>query len=310
MKHTPTEASANTWGGYLEIFTCTVIWAGFAVVAKLALTGVRPEVLASWRFLLAGIVLLPWLALTRRLPRKPGGREWLEILRLACFGVLGHNLCLLFGLSWASAYESTLITNTLIPILTPLLASVLKVEEFDQSRIPGLAIGATGVLLIFIGSPVEISFHSDRFIGMMLFLCSGTCWTTYTVLSRKAQRSWKPNDLSAWVTWTGALLLLPFGLWNPLTAGFPDPSWALAGKLAYMSVLNTVVAFFLWGSGVSKIGPARSAVMVYLVPVFTLGLAALVLDERPTLLQILGGGCAMSGVVWANRRELLGGWFR
>lgn len=302
--------SRQMWHGYAEIGACTVIWAGFAVIAKLALTGVRPEVLASWRFLLASLFLLPWLWLRKELPRRPKGREWLQLLRLACLGVLGHNLCLFFGLSWASAYESTLITNTLIPIATPLIASYLAVETFDRSRIPGLVIGTIGVVMIFAGAPVEFSFHSTRFVGLLLFLCSGTCWSTYTVLSRRAQKNWRPNEISAWVTWIGSALLLPFGLFYPLTHGFPEPTTALALKLGYMSILNTVVAFFMWQSGMAKIGPARSAALVYLVPVLTLALSSVVLNERPTFLQIAGGVFAMGGVLWANRRELLGTWFK
>lgn len=310
------ESTANTttgpepWRGYLEVLSCTVIWAGFAVIAKLALTGVRPEVLASWRFLLAAIFLVPWLWIGGRLPRLPRGKEWIHLLRLACFGVLGHNLCLFFGLNWAGAYESTLIGNTLIPIATPLIASFLGVEEFDRSRIPGLVIGTFGVALIFYGAPVEISFQSSRFIGLLLFVGSGFCWSSYTVMSRKAQRTWKPDEISAWATWIGALLLLPFGLYDPLLNGWPDFTPALSAKLAYMSLLNTVVAFFMWQNGVARIGPARSAALLYMVPVLTLALSSVVLGERPTALQLAGGAFAIGGVLWANRRQLLGGWLR
>ncbi|MCW5828602.1 MAG: DMT family transporter [Deltaproteobacteria bacterium] len=302
--------AALIWRGYTEIFGCTLIWAGFAVVAKLALTGTPPEVLASWRFALAAMFLVPWLWATGSLPRIPGKYEWPELLLLSSLGVIGHNLFLFFGLNWASAYECALVTNTLIPIAIPVIASLAGVETFDRSRIPGLVIGSAGVVLIFIGIPGGISGDSSRFWGVILFLGSGSCWSIYTVLSRRAHSRWKPSDLAAWSTWIGALVLLPLGLWKPLTQGWPDPSVSLWGKLGYMSILNTVIAFFMWQNGVARIGPARSGVMVYLVPVFTLMLSALVLAERPSALQLAGGGLAMGGVLWANRRELLGGWIR
>ncbi len=296
--------ASETWKGYIEILTCTLIWAGFAVVAKLALVGVRPEVLASWRFLVAGLLLLPWLWLRKSLPALPRGTDWLHLSGLALLGVFGHNLFMFFGLSLSSAFDGALISNTVIPIVTPLIASVLRVESLDRSRLPGLLVASLGVVLIFAGTPFKLSFQSSQFVGLFLFVCAGVGWSAYTVLSRRAQRVWKAKDISAWVTWIGGAMLLPFGLYDPLVNGMPAMTTGLFAKVGYMAILNTLVAFFIWQTGVQKIGPARSALMVYLVPVFTLALSAGFLAERPARIQVVGGMLAMGGVIWANRREL------
>jgi len=298
-------AASDTWRGYAEIVTCTVIWAGFSVVAKLALVGARPEVLASWRFLVAGALLLPWLWLRKSLPPLPRGKAWLHLAVLATLGVFGHNLFMFFGLKFSSAFEGALISNTVIPIATPLIASLFKVEKFDRSRLPGLLVGTFGVILIFTGTPLQLSMKSSHTVGLFLFFCAGVGWSTYTVLSRRMQKTLPARDISAWVTWIGAAMLLPFGLYDPIVHGMPDMTASLYLKVGYMAILHTLVAFFMWQSGVQKIGPARSSVMVYLVPVFTLALSSVFLGERPSNIQLVGGLFAMGGVIWANRRELL-----
>jgi len=295
-------AASETWKGYAEIVTCTVIWAGFSVVAKLALVGARPEVLASWRFLVAGVLLLPWLWLRKSLPALPRGIAWFHLSVLALLGVFCHNLFMFFGLKLSTAFEGALISNTVIPIATPLIASLLKIEKFDRNRLPGLMFGTFGVVLIFAGTPFKLSLQSSHTVGLLLFFCAGVGWSTYTVLSRRAQRQWRARDISAWVTWIGAAMLLPFGLYDPIVNGMPVMTAGLYLKVGYMAILHTLVAFFMWQTGVQKIGPARSSVLVYLVPVFTLALSSVFLGERPTNIQMVGGLFAMGGVIWANRR--------
>jgi drug/metabolite transporter (DMT)-like permease len=284
--------------------TCTAVWGGFAVVAKVALSDAPPQVLASWRFLFAGLLLLPWLWVRRALPRRPRGREWAEIALLAFLGVFCHNLLLFFGLVGGSAFEGSLVTNAVIPIVTPWFASWARVERLDARRIPGMLIATLGVGLIFAGTHVPLSLGSKHLVGLLCFVAAGFDWSGYTVLSRKAQRAWRPAELTAWVTWVGMLMLLPFGLYAPLTVGLPSVSAGLAFRLGYLSILNTIVAFFMWQSGVATVGPARSAALVYLVPVFTIVLGGVFLDERPAALQLAGGGLAIGGVLWASRREL------
>jgi len=232
----------------------------------------------------------------------PRGIAWFHLSVLALLGVFCHNLFMFFGLKLSTAFEGALISNTVIPIATPLIASLLKIEKFDRNRLPGLMFGTFGVVLIFAGTPFKLSLQSSHTVGLLLFFCAGVGWSTYTVLSRRAQRQWRARDISAWVTWIGAAMLLPFGLYDPIVNGMPVMTAGLYLKVGYMAILHTLVAFFMWQTGVQKIGPARSSVLVYLVPVFTLALSSVFLGERPTNIQMVGGLFAMGGVIWANRR--------
>ena len=55
-------------------------------------------------------------------------------------------------------------------------------------------------------------------------------------------------------------------------------------------------AFLFWSIGVKGIGAARASVFLNLIPVFTAVIAALALDERPGLPQLVGGLLVICGV--------------
>jgi drug/metabolite transporter (DMT)-like permease len=65
----------------------------------------------------------------------------------------------------------------------------------------------------------------------------------------------------------------------------------------------SVGAFFFWSIGVKGIGAARASVFLNLIPVFTAVIAAIALDERPGLPQLIGGLLVVCGVTLASSKR-------
>jgi drug/metabolite transporter (DMT)-like permease len=59
--------------------------------------------------------------------------------------------------------------------------------------------------------------------------------------------------------------------------------------------------------GVRHLGPARASVFLNLMPVATVAIAALFLDEKPHLFHIVGGAMALAGVMLAQMRAPFAG---
>ena len=68
-----------------------------------------------------------------------------------------------------------------------------------------------------------------------------------------------------------------------------------------MAALSSALAGQLFLVGVRAVGVTRAAIFVNLVPALTAGLAAVVLDERIELAQVIGGAAVLAGVWWTTR---------
>jgi drug/metabolite transporter (DMT)-like permease len=97
-------------------------------------------------------------------------------------------------------------------------------------------------------------------------------------------------------------MLFPLGF---LEHGYRDvPAWPLAAWLdiAYLVVFATIVGFVLFYYAVRRFGAGLASMVSYLVPVFALIQAVLLLGERPTPLELVGGSIILVGVRLATRR--------
>ena len=80
----------------------------------------------------------------------------------------------------------------------------------------------------------------------------------------------------------------------------PSGAWA---AFAFLGFLGTGVAFVWFYQGVQRLGPARTAVFVNLVPVFAIALGVLLLGERVDASMLIGGAIVIAGVWLLNRPQ-------
>ena len=80
---------------------------------------------------------------------------------------------------------------------------------------------------------------------------------------------------------------------------FRGISWTTLGAIAYSAVLATVMVFAIWGRLLASYPAVKVAPFFLLVPVFGLGLSALLLGERLAGLQIAGAVLIFLGLSMA-----------
>ncbi len=89
-----------------------------------------------------------------------------------------------------------------------------------------------------------------------------------------------------------------------LPASFlPGISWRGWASVLYMSVFASVLGYLFQLVAIQRIGAAKSAVFINLVPVFTIAQSVLLLGESAGFYKLLGAACCMLGVYLATRPE-------
>ena len=283
-----------------------------AIFGKLAYdAGVPPGSLLLVRFTLAavllGIVLLARPELRRATSGCPGGTAAGQptmtrsrMLAIAVgLGAIGYATQASLFFSALQLMDASLLALILYtyPVMVTVVAVALGRDRLTPARGAALAAASGGTLLVLLGAGA-VSFH---LLGALLAFASAITYTVYILVADTVVRRLAPVVLSALVM-TGAAGTLGV---RALVTGGVDLGFEVAGWfwLACIAVVSTVVAMLSFFAGLKRTGPSTAAILSTFEPVVTAALAALVLGESLTPMQLVGGAVVLSSVAVLQLRH-------
>lgn len=270
-----------------------VLWGTAFPMIKIALEDLTPPHLTLLRHLVAsGTFVVLLLAFRARLLPKRADVPY--FLLLGFVGYTVYHLSLNFGQTNVSAGAASLIIAT-APAMTSLLAVWMLGERMPWLGWAGSAVAFMGVVLIVVGdSGGGISFN----VYAWLIVLAAFSTSFYAILQRRLFQRYRPIEVAAFATWGGTLPMLVFmpGLGGDIATAAPSAIWATL----YIGVLASAVAYTLFSVALSLSPVTVVTAALYLVPVFSLLAAWLLVGEVPGLLTIVGGSVALGGVILLN----------
>jgi drug/metabolite transporter (DMT)-like permease len=290
---------------YLQLVLTMFLWGLAWPVGRLLAMDLPTISIAVLRYAVVVPVLFAilWLRGTRLTIR----RQW--ILSLVAMGLLSTTLYqafFLFGVKYAAASDDSLVIGV-GPVLIAVMASFVLSEPLTKTKVLGLLSGLAGIGVISLLSPN--TNVPNRLLGVTLVFGGATAYALYTVLLRRFVATNRadhaeiaPSSLSilAWISLFGWVFLIPFSLVEaPWTYTWGTTS--LLGIL-YLALLSTVVGYFFYVEGVSKIGASRAAIFGNLVPVFGVVSSILLLRENASPWHGVSFLLILAGVVLVNQR--------
>jgi drug/metabolite transporter (DMT)-like permease len=281
----------------------TLFWAGNFVAGRSLVEVLPPFGMNFIRWCIACAVLVP---LTLRLEGrgfiKPAARQVMSLFVMAVTGVLLFNSLVYLALTETTSVNAALI-NGATPILALLIAGALGEGRPTGRRLFGSLVCLLGVAWIVSRGSLEALASLSLNRGDLLMLVAAFCWAIYTVLGSRVTREISP--LAA--TTASAVLALPllvlFGGYELFVRPVGDVTPAVVLGLLYIGLAASVAAFLAWNVGIGRLGAARGAIFLNLIPVFTAAIAVPALGERLFLAQLLGGLLVLLGVVMVSRRR-------
>ena len=288
---------------YLGLAMTALFWAGNAVVARGTSGDIPPLALAFWRWAIALVVIAPfgfprvwreWSTIRRHFP---------QIVSLAVFSVGLFNTLLYLAAQSTGAVNIALMNST-IPIAVALLVWLVLREPVSPRQAGGIGLALIGMLVIIakgsLNTLVSFSFNA----GDLIMVGAVMSWGLYSVLLRRHNVPLHPITLLTVLIALGLPIILPFYLTELYLSGGFALSARLIPPFLYVGVFPSVLAYLFWNHGVAVIGPARSAMFIYLTPVFATGLALIFLDERLHLFHAAGAVLILAGLFLATRPSL------
>jgi drug/metabolite transporter (DMT)-like permease len=282
--------ATTTQPNHLRIVLAAVaalgFWGSAFVATRVALVSFTPGEVALYRYSVASLTLalLAWW-LRPPLPRRQ------DLPRLIAVGVIGvglYTLALNTGLQTVTAGAASFIVNT-APLFSVVFACVILKERPGWPGWLGLLIGLAGLGLIATGEK-----ESGVSPGALLLFASAVAWALYQIIQKPLLPYYGPVGVVCYAIWFGTAIFLPFlpGLLNAMPMA-PLQHHATA---IYLGVLPGAMAFLAWSYLLSQLSVTRTTPLLYLVPVISLIIAWLVIDEHPAWQSIIGGTIAVGGV--------------
>lgn len=274
----------------------SLLWASASVATKFGLQSTEPFVLASTRFLIAGVLMLIYTHLIQRnTSRFPKGKEWKQLL---VFGLLNTTIYLgafVYAIKEVSAGIGSLSTAT-NPVFIMLFSAILLKRKIRPAEIAGIVLGISGVLVATY--PLLLSSHAS-IRGLIILFFAMISVSLATVYYSSVKWTLPPLAINAWQVFLGGLILLPFTLYlsgeDPGT--FDLRFWL---SVSWLILPVSIIALQLWFYLVRQ-DALKASLWLFLCPVFGFLYAAILLNEPVTLYTWAGTFLVLSGLYIANR---------
>jgi len=194
----------------------------------------------------------------------------------------------------------------LVFYLYPALVAVVSVigfgERLDRLRWGALGVSLAGLVLVLAGDPAGVGSLDVLGIGLAFV---GALAQLFYVLAARHGFGHVPGPQAASLTMGGALVLyLLITLLTGNLAGLARPLASLDAlwPVLVAGVIGAGIPTMAYITGIRLLGPSRAAILATLEPVIGVLLAAWLLAEQPTPLQIMGGALILAAAVLLQLR--------
>lgn len=291
-------SSALSWQQWLpEFVLLAMLWGSSFLFMREGVREFGPAATAWVRVTSAALMLTPLMLWRGELPAFK--RTWKQTFVAGLFNAGLPFVLYAFALSHISTGLSSIL-NATTPLFGALIAWLWLGDKLNASRIAGLAIGFSGVVVLASHAPSGLSLdahNTNSGAAMLACLAATFC---YGIAGSMIKRHL--SDVPATVTTTGSLwgctlLIAPFAV-----AAWPEqtPSLHAWGAMLISGSLCTAVAYVLYFRLMTRTGPAHAMTVTYLIPVFANLIGIVWLDEVFTPWMMVVGAIILLGTALAS----------
>lgn len=282
------------WGMFLLL---GILWGSSFLWIKIGLRGTSPVMLVALR-LAVGIVGLALIVAVRK-PDFPRERSvWLKLGLLGTFNTAIPFVLITWGQQSIDSAVASILNGT-VPLFTILLAHIfLDDEKITLPKIFGLLTGFTGVVLL-LGRDLDLGGVRGVFLGQAAVLLAALSYAGSAVFARRSLREIPPlmQALVPLIVADGLVwFAVPF-VESPTQFPTDGVTWF---AILWLGMMGTFIAYVLYFSLLNSVGPTKTTLVTYIIPVVGVILGVVFLDETFDIRLALGSILIVGGIVVVN----------
>ncbi len=288
----------DTQKAHLALLITTLIF-GFAynIVKSLMPVMLSPMQLIFIR-LLGGMIIF-WLFQRLYVAEKVERKDLIMLAVCGMFGFALNQTLFYEGLNLSTPVDASLI-HVLNPILVMVFASVLIGEKVTWKKAGGIALGASGVLILVLYGR-QMSFHGNHALGNILIFLNMVFYALYLVLIKPLIGKYHTTTILKWVSFFGFIFVFPLSIKPALEINFAAITFMAWLGIIYIIVLNTFVAYLLINYALRSVSTTVVSYYSYLQPVIAGIMSVTVGQGGITVPKIIAALLIFSGVWVVNR---------
>ena len=283
---------------HFKLLIATFVWGLTPTLGKILSTLEAPFIITFGRFFFACAWLFAILLLSRK--GQLVGRKFLgTFLLLGLTGIFLHNVLMYEGLEYISASMASLIFAFIV-VQVAIIDSIINRKIPEKKSILGMIFSVVGILIVVTDGQIVTLPREELGWGAVLIFGSAFSWAVYTVVSRKALRTYSPLIVTTYASGVGLMLVAPFPLASieESIQIFTDAQSLLF--LIFLGVVSSAITFIWHQQALEKIGALSTSIYLNLVPIFGILSAAIILGENLNEFIIVGAILVFLGIILVN----------
>ncbi len=278
-----------------------LLWASNAIVGRLAAGAIPPITLNFLRWVVAILVLLPFVWRRLRQDWPLARRAWVVLAATGFLSTTTYNALQYFALTTSSPINVALITAS-GPIFTLLMGWLFFQATISRAATLGAVVSLIGVTWVLLRGELLNATRIDFVSGDLFMLLAIALWSLYTWLLRG-----RPAEMSGYSVLTmqmawGLLFAVPMVLAEWFLGGYSAIAWSpkIYSMILFVALGPALLAYLCYQQAVLRTGSQLPMFFLNLTPVFAALMAVVLLGEFPELYHVVGLVLIVAGIVLAN----------
>jgi len=281
-----------------------LMWASNAIVGRMAAGAIPPLTLNFLRWVVALLVLLPFILTQLKVDWSTGRQHWKLFAATGFLSTTCYNALQYLALITSSPINIALITAA-GPIFTLLVGRAFFSAHIGRSAALGAVLSILGVAWVLVRGEIQKLTQVAFVSGDLFMLLAIALWSIYTWLLRERPKSMSGYSVLALQMLWGLVFAVPMVLAEVLWGGYAPIQWDghTLGMVVYVALGPALLAYICWQRAVALTGSQLPMFFLNLTPVFAAILAVLLLGEFPQSYHLIGLALIVFGIVLSNRSE-------
>ena len=286
----------------LKALFAVTVWGASFVATKIALQYTAPTILVWMRFAMGVAILGLAVGLTKQFS-LPKGKDWAYFALLGFLGIAFHQWLQSTALVTAQASTTSWIVAS-SPIFMAILGVIFLKEYLVWYQIAGIILAAFGVLIVVSkGDLSSISSGNFGDPGDLLILISALNWAVFSTISRSGLKRHSATLMMFYVMTFGWLFSTVLFLTGPSIGQISNIPWDGWLAILFLGIFCSGIAYIFWYGALKYLPVAQTGAFLYIEPIITLIVAAILINEAITLPSVFGGFAILFGVWLVNRPQ-------
>ncbi len=271
------------------------LWGGGWSALKILTYELPMDIIVFWRFFLMSLSFLPILYFLNK-PITLNKNSLKYVLSSSVLNI-AFMVSSFLGITYGTAGAAGVIITTLSPVVTFLLVALIWRKRLHNLQYLGLAIGIFGGFIMLEMHDLSLFFNGAN----TYFLLCAVIWAGVTLLSQHSHKHIHPIHYSFLISIVATVVSFTYSYDSNLLSVFEQGSsfWI---SLIYLAVFGQTVATTIFFMASGKLGSEKTSSFMFLVPLFALFCAWLVLDETIEIHIIVGGMISIIAVLFINKK--------